>query len=78
MSSNAEAARKRAEAQARKDSRKWVVLPGDPSGGYWYADAIPDNEHGEWSVYNNWYCRCVPCIEANRLKVTKYLEGSSK
>lgn len=66
--------RKRREAQARKDRRVWVEDKRE-GGGFWYAIDIPASEHGQWKVYNNWYCRCWDCTEANRLKVNEYLGG---
>lgn len=35
--------------------------------GYWYAPRL--KTHGTWNGYNNWYCHCPPCTEANTTKV---------
>lgn len=31
--------------------------------GYWYAPRL--RTHGTWNGYNNWYCHCPPCTQAN-------------
>ena len=77
MPDNREARRKREAAQARKEQRVWVTFKGHPRGGFWYAAAIPASEHGVWNTYNNWYCRCFECTEANRLKVNDYLGSAN-
>lgn len=59
-------------AQTRRNKRVWVSDDSHPKGGYWYAETIPPEEHGQFKVYNNWYCRCPSCTEANRLKFKTY------
>lgn len=78
MPDNKEADRKRNAAEARKAQRTWVTSDGHPRGGYWYASAVPASEHGTWSTYNNWYCRCWDCREANRLKWQIFTTGQAK
>ena len=75
MPSNREAKRKKAAAQARKDQRVWVSFKGHPKGGFWYASSIPMSDHGTWNTYNNWYCRCYNCMDANRFKQQEFVTG---
>ncbi|QSL67818.1 hypothetical protein [Nocardia phage P3.1] len=51
----------------RKKSRVWSVDASHPKGGYWYALKVPEEDHGNWGTYNNWYCRCPSCTNANRI-----------
>ena len=65
-------AQKRREAAARKAQRKWVPPARRFRGkGYWISTS-PKCEHGTWSGYNNWYCRCPDCSVANYLKTMTY------
>lgn len=43
------------ELRAEKKSRR-VLIDG--------RLVAPTNEHGTISTYNNWGCRCDPCVEA--------------
>lgn len=57
------------EAMAyRKAAVVWVEDPNHPDGGYDYARLVHEDNHGTWNAYNNWYCRCPPCTEANRVR----------
>lgn len=49
-------------------SRRFAQRVWDEEGGYWYAPNLKN--HGTWNGYNNWYCRCPPCTDANTSKVT--------
>jgi len=49
-----------------------------PLGWFWYATHIPPDQHGEWNVYNNWYCRCQPCKDANALHGMEVKYNKSK
>jgi hypothetical protein len=39
---------------------------------YWAPDVA---EHGQWSAYNNWFCRCPPCTQANTDNTYQYRQG---
>jgi DNA-binding CsgD family transcriptional regulator len=43
--------------------------------GRWVAVDAP--EHGKYTTYTNWACRCEPCTVANRVQQAKYKRGSS-
>lgn len=77
MSTVADAERKRAAAEERKRQRVWRLDLRLPSGGYWWSYGVDADRHGEWNTYNNWYCRCTPCTEANRDKTNNYLKDKN-
>ena len=55
----------KAEQRARRRRiRKWVEDLSLKLGGYWYADSVPEDRHGQSGTYNNWFCRCPPCTRA--------------
>lgn len=61
-------------AQGRRNKRVWIADADKypDTGGFWYAASIPKEKHGTFSTYNNWFCRCDRCKNANRLKTKKY------
>lgn len=67
-----EAERKVTAAQARRNLRVWVPDDSHSKGGYWFADTIPEEQHGSRNTYNNWYCRCPACGKANNEKSRNY------
>lgn len=61
-------------AARRKAQRVWVLYPGQLPGGdegYWYAESVAPEKHGTWGTYNNWYCRCPECCQANAERAAK-------
>jgi hypothetical protein len=39
----------------RRDQREFI-------DGRWVATQAP--EHGSWTIYVNWFCRCKPCCDS--------------
>lgn len=68
----ADANRRRVDAESRKQQRTWRVDDSRKLGGYYFSYGADPSRHGEWNTYNNWYCRCSPCTEANRVKLQGY------
>lgn len=54
-----------ASSQDRYDQRTWVVDKTREEAGFWFAGHAAPEEHGRYSTYRNWHCRCQACSDAN-------------
>lgn len=50
----------RERKDARRAERIWKEDPSHKDGGYWFH---PDANHGTWTGYSSYYCRCPECFQ---------------